>query len=171
MTLDTRKQAFSRGAREELANTADFGEVPKPLKTKFLVHEALFKCLVSETRFQALGHFNSLKRYLHTVRADNTRPCSVPTPCGADAFGRNLIRELLSFRQPFESLLREQASNERVDDLLQRKHEQPARRVLDFVRVRERPLDAGSGDDYVVLDPLGGSPWRLAAEFIEHAVE
>ena len=42
---------------------------------------------------------------------------------------------------------------------------------MDFVTARESLLDDSGGHDYVVFDLLGGSPWRLEAEFIEHAVE
>jgi hypothetical protein len=60
-------------------------------------------------------------------------PTGSNSPGTADRGGalkQNLVRSVLLSRQPFKGFIRKQAGNEGVNDLLQREHEQAARRVL-----------------------------------------
>ncbi len=55
--------------------------------------------------------------------SSNRRVGLAATSDWSGALRQDLIRSVLLFRQPFEGFVGKQTSNERVDDLLQPKHE------------------------------------------------
>jgi len=71
----------------------------------------------------------------HAPSEARTRSLAAYGPSRGSVLRQDLIRAVLLSHQPFKCLVRKQAGNERIDDLLHCKYEYAACRVLDFIRV------------------------------------